>query len=153
LFGKSGVLNKTELEALQNVQFHSYCTKLDIEAKTLAETVHASIMPAVIRYQTELAGNIAAMKAIGMEDATAFQKEMLQTIVRHVAVAKDGLEKMEQALEAAHHATDLQAEAHILCDTVKPQMERIREAVDELEGIVADQYWPLVKYREMLFVR
>jgi glutamine synthetase len=152
-FGKSGVLNKTELEALQNVQFHSYCTKLDIEAKTLAETVHASIMPAVIRYQTELAGNIAAMKAIGMEDATAFQKEMLQTIVRHVAVAKDGLEKMEQALEAAHHATDLQAEAHILCDTVKPQMERIREAVDELEGIVADQYWPLVKYREMLFVR
>jgi glutamine synthetase len=32
-------------------------------------------------------------------------------------------------------------------------MEAIREAADDLESIVDDQYWPLVKYRELLFIR
>ena len=44
-------------------------------------------------------------------------------------------------------------EAEILCHKAKPQMDHIRDAVDDLEAIVDDQYWPLVKYRELLFVR
>jgi glutamine synthetase type III len=32
-------------------------------------------------------------------------------------------------------------------------MDAIRDAADDLEGLVDDQYWPLVKYREMLVVR
>lgn len=152
-YGKSGVLSKTELDALLNVQLHAYCTKLDIEAKTLAELVHTSIMPAIIRYQTELAQNIASMKSIGMENAAVYQRETLQALAEQVEVIKDGLEKMQLAQHDAHEIGDLQAEANLFCDVVKPQMERIREAVDELEGIVDDQYWPLVKYRELLFMR
>lgn len=152
-YGKSGVLSKTELDALLNVQLHAYCTKLDIEAKTLAELVHTSIMPAIIRYQTELAQNIASMKSIGMESAAAYQRETLQALAEQVEIIKDGLEKMRLAQHDAHEVGDLQAEANLFCDVVKPQMERIREAVDELEGIVDDQYWPLVKYRELLFMR
>mgnify|MGYP000897094516 CR=1 FL=1 len=32
-------------------------------------------------------------------------------------------------------------------------METARAAADELESLVDDRYWPLVKYREMLFMR
>jgi glutamine synthetase len=32
-------------------------------------------------------------------------------------------------------------------------MARIRETVDALESMVADDLWPLPKYREMLFVQ
>jgi glutamine synthetase len=32
-------------------------------------------------------------------------------------------------------------------------MERVREAADGLEKIVADDLWPLPKYAEMLFIR
>jgi len=152
-YGKSAVLSKTELDALLNVQLHAYCTKLDIEAKTLADMVLASVMPTVIRYQTELAQNVAALKAIGMDDSVAFQKETLERIGDLTATVKKGLEKMEKGLEKAHRSDNLQEEANIFCEAVKPQMERIREAVDELESIVDDQYWPLVKYRELLFVR
>lgn len=152
-YGKSEVLNKRELEAILNVQLHAYCTKLDIESKTLAELVHASIMPTVVRYQTELAQNIASLKAIGMDSTATYQRETLQTISEYMETIKDGLEKMLLAQQDAHHAGDLQTEANLFCDVVKPQMERIRTAVDELEGIVDDQYWPLVKYRELLFVR
>ncbi len=152
-YGKSAVLSKTELDALLNVQLHAYCTKLDIEAKTLADMVLASVMPTVIRYQTELAQNVAALKAIGMDDSVAFQKETLERISELTTTVRKGLEKMEKGLEKAHRADNLQEEAGIFCEAVKPQMERIREAVDELESIVDDQYWPLVKYRELLFVR
>ncbi|MBK6929925.1 MAG: glutamine synthetase III [Saprospirales bacterium] len=152
-FGKSGVLNATELDAFLNVQLHAYCTKLAIEAKTLDELVNSSIMPAVIRYQTELAENIASMKAIGMDDAADYQKDVLKRLAKYASEIKEGLEKMNKAFDKAHHAESLREEADILCNKVKPQMERIREAVDELEGLVDDQYWPLVKYREMLFVR
>ena len=31
--------------------------------------------------------------------------------------------------------------------------DKIRYAVDKLELLVEDQSWPLVKYREMLFIR
>ena len=40
------------------------------------------------------------------------------------------------------------------CDKVKElYFDRIRYAVDKLELFVDDNDWPLVKYREMLFIR
>ena len=153
LFGKSGVLNHKELDAFHTVQLHAYCTKLNIEAKTLEELVNSFVMPAVLRYQTELASNIAAMKAIGLEDAAGYQKDMLKRVLKNGDVIKTGLEKMSAAIEEAHHAASLRDEAGTLCNAVKPQMDIIREAVDDLEGVVDDQYWPLVKYRELLIVR
>ena len=38
-------------------------------------------------------------------------------------------------------------------DEVLPIAESIRDAVDFLERYVADDYWPLPVYREMLFVK
>ena len=31
--------------------------------------------------------------------------------------------------------------------------ERVRESADELEGMVADDLWPLATYQEMLFIK
>ena len=152
-FGKSGVLNKTELDAFLAVQLHGYCTKLDIEAKTLEELVTSLVMPAVLRYQTELAGNIAAMKSIWMDDAIGYQTDALKAVTKNVAAIKAGVAQLHAALNKVHHTDDLREEAGILCSEVKPQMDAIRAAVDELESLVDDQYWPLVKYRELLFVR
>ena len=32
-------------------------------------------------------------------------------------------------------------------------MEKVREAADKLEKVVADDLWPLPKYEEMLFIK
>ena len=152
-YGKSGIMNAIELDAFHQVQLHGYVTKLDIEAKSLVELVHSYVMPAVLRYQTELADNIAAMKALDMDDSIGYQKDVLKRILKNSGEIKEGLDKLHKALEKVHHANDLREEADILCNKVKPQMEIIRNAVDDLEGIVDDQYWPLVKYRELLFPR
>lgn len=40
------------------------------------------------------------------------------------------------------------------CDHVKVKyFDKIRYAVDKLEMLVDDEDWPLIKYREMLFLR
>ncbi|MEY3240422.1 MAG: glutamine synthetase catalytic region [Bacteroidota bacterium] len=151
-FGKSGILNAKELEAFYLVQLHNYVTKLNIEAIALSEMVTSQVIPAVLRQQTELAQNIAALNAIGMQDATDLQKTTIKEIISNLSAIKEGLEKMDKHLEKAHHADSVRDEAELLCKKVKPQMEAIRDAVDALEGIVDDQYWPLVKYREILRV-
>lgn len=153
LYSKSGVMGTKELEAYHTVQLHNYCTKLNIEAKALEDIVHSMVMPAVIRYQTELADNISSMLDIDMDDAIGYQKDTLKRLIRSMVEIREGLEKMHKGLEKTHDADDVRDEADLLCNKVKPQMENIRAAVDDLEAIVDDQYWPLVKYRELLFVR
>ena len=59
-------------------------------------------------------------------------------------------------IDAAHRAT---VNAWCLYDvansafatTVIPAQEALRGVVDELESLVADDLWPLPKYRELLF--
>jgi glutamine synthetase len=43
------------------------------------------------------------------------------------------------------------AEAAAFCDHVIPAQNALREVADELETLVADDLWPLPKYRELLF--
>jgi len=38
-------------------------------------------------------------------------------------------------------------------ETLCPLMVNVREYADTLEGIVADDLWPLPKYQEMLFIK
>lgn len=153
LYSKSGVMNKVELEAYHNVQLHSYCTKINIEARSLEEIIHSMVMPAAIRYQTELADNIASLREIDMDDAIGYQKDTLKRVTRNINAIREALEKLHKGFEKAHHCDDIRDEADILCHKVRPQMDAIREAADDLEAVVDDQYWPLVKYREMLFMR
>lgn len=152
-YSKSGVMSNVELEAFHAVQLHSYCTKLDIEAKTLEEIVVTQVLPAVMRYQTELAQNINALRSIDMVQSARTQVDLVKRIVANVEAIQIGMKKMHEAYERAHHATDIRVEAGIFCHEVKPQMDAIRDAVDDLEAIVDDQQWPLVKYRELLFIR
>jgi glutamine synthetase len=151
-FSRSGVMNSKELDAFFNVQMHNYVTKLSIESSALAEMVTSQVIPAVLRQQTELAQNIAALKAVGLDDATGLQQETLKEIVAQLKVIQTGLKGIEKGIEKAHHADGVRAEAEIYCKVVKPEMETVREAVDTLEGVIDDQYWPLVKYREILRV-
>jgi glutamine synthetase len=48
---------------------------------------------------------------------------------------------------------DAQEAANYTRDTTIPAMAAVREAADKLEGVVADDLWPLPKYSEILFVK
>ena len=63
----------------------------------------------------------------------------------------DAIHALEHAQHAAHEAGSVQDEARAFCDDVIPAQNALRELADELETLVADDLWPLPKYRELLF--
>jgi glutamine synthetase len=60
--------------------------------------------------------------------------------------------KVESAL---YHGENGSAEGHArhFKEAVLPPMQEVRTAADALEGLVADDLWPLPTYQEMLFIR
>lgn len=54
-------------------------------------------------------------------------------------------------VESASAIHDEAKKAEMLCSKVK-KLNELRENVDELEGIVDDELWPMPKFWKMLFV-
>jgi glutamine synthetase len=153
LFSSTGVLSKTELHAHHEIMLHSYCTKLEIEAWSLIELIKNFVLPASIRFQTGLADNLSSLEDLGIAATAVYQKETLNIMVSEISSMHSNLKKMEKLLEKIGNISDLRKKADTLCNQVKPLMEKIRVSSDNVEGEIEDQDWPLVKYRELLFVK
>ncbi|MBI3415183.1 MAG: glutamine synthetase III [Verrucomicrobia bacterium] len=145
-YEKYGVLSKRELEARRDIAYEQYVKAVNVEANLVLELAITKIYPAAVRYQTELAKNVAAVKAAGGEPLTC----MLEWVTEQIAALAAACKKLSEARE--HHASGLVAEAAHSCEEVLPAMLEVRKAVDALEGIVADDLWPLPTYEEMLFI-
>ena len=78
---------------------------------------------------------------------------MIKAISRYVSTIKTNADAMTEARKQANKIGDARALAVAYCEEVKPKFDPIRRAVDKLEQMVADEDWPLVKYRELLFSR
>ena len=67
----------------------------------------------------------------------------------------DELASAIEALDSARDVSksDTHAQAKHSCDKVLPAMLKVRAAADALEEIVADEYWPMPSYQEILFLR
>lgn len=81
------------------------------------------------------------------------QVETLKKISGYIAEIRSNVYKMIEARKKANALEDMQAKANAYCEHVKPYFDEIRYQADKLEFIMADEYWALPKYREMLFTR
>ncbi len=154
LFQESGIFTQRELHAHYDVMCENYILKLQIESRTLGEMVINHILPAALQYQNTLMENILSLRELGMsEDQYAAQLDIVQRISTNVNAIKYGVEEMTELRRKANEITDATSMAIAYCHDVKPLMEVIRVHADRLEYLVDDQLWPLVKYRELMFIR
>jgi len=153
LFEKYNVLTPVELKSRYNIRMERYIKQLDIEAKTLVEMVSASVIPAAIRYQKELATSLDELFDILGKDAEAGeQKELLATVASLINNILKNVKELKKRLEHAHSIEDEEDSACYFCYEIKTLMEKMREDVDELEGYIDDSIWPLPRFWEMLFI-
>ncbi len=110
------------------------------------------ILPAALRYQTEVAGAIANLKATGVTGSQDPDGplERAGRGDRRAAVGDRPLER--QSLDE-HPDGDSLAHAKHSRDVMIPAMNAVRAAGDKLELLVADDLWPLPTYQEMLFLK
>ena len=148
LFEKYGVLSKRELAARNDIYTERYCKDVNTEALLCHDIAKSQILPAAYRYQGELAGTVSALKAAGKKGDTSSLDKV-----------SDLVTDLEKAIETLEHAIGHKAEGSLLDhakhyrDEVVPAMLDVRKVCDALEGIIADDLWPLPTYQEMLFIR
>ncbi len=148
LFDKYGVLSPRETESRYEIYTERYCKDINTEGRLCLSIARSSILPAAYRYQGELAQTAAAMKACGRNPDTSSLDRMSEL----TGQLEGAIKQLGDAIE--HHAPgDVLAHAKHYRDEVCPAMIKVRNVADELEGIIADDLWPLATYREMLFIK
>jgi glutamine synthetase len=147
LFSHYGVFTEREQHSRFEIAMEQYSLTINVEAKSTLEIASTSVLPAALRYQTELATNLAALKAVGIDGDTSTLLEVSSSI----DALRAGIATLKEAL-AHDGADDVEAEATHAGTSLLPAMEAIRSAADTLEGLVADDLWPLPTYEEMLFI-
>ncbi|HTR71014.1 MAG TPA: glutamine synthetase III [Mycobacteriales bacterium] len=148
LFDKYAVFSPREMHSRFEIGVEQYVLSVNVEARSTLEMGSTVILPAAIRYQTELATNIAALTAAGVE---ADRSELL-ALTETITALRDGLATLKTAIDHEGEDTPLAHGLHAR-DELIPAMAAVRVAADEIEGVIADDLWPFPTYQEMLFMR
>ncbi len=151
LFTKYKVYSERELQSRFTILCEAYVKTVTIEGKCAVMMGRTLILPAALRYQTQVAGSIAALVSAGVK-APARQSALLGSLTETIDGFQAALDKLDAALH--HHASGgpLDHTKHMR-DQVVAGMAEVRRLGDQLETMVADDLWPLPTYREMLFMK
>jgi len=150
---KFGILYKREIESRYHIYLEQYSKLLNIEAETALMIARTMVLPAVLRYQTELATNVSSLSKVDLAgDLIGSNREIVEKYSKDVARLYDRIKLLEKELSNAENEEDIEKKARYYCYNVLPAMNELRKVVDDLEEETDDAYWPLPKYREMLFI-
>ncbi len=152
LFEAHGVLTKAELEARAEIVLENYIKTINIEALTMLYMANRQILPAVVKYATQLAKSINLIKEAGVGADTGAQGELLALISARLGSLRQhsaALEKMNE--QAAEMHGDTYEQALFYKNEVFGAMEALRQDADELENLVDAELWPIPTYADMLF--
>ena len=147
LFERYKIFNHREMHSRYEIGLEHYVLTVGVEARLTHELGSTMVLPAATRYQTELALNIAALKSAGVDGDSS----VLEAVSGPLAALRSALATLGKALVAEAEPTALE-EAFYARDVLLPAMAATRTAADALEGIVADDLWPLPTYQEMLYI-
>ena len=148
LFTRVGVFTPVELESRFDVYAEQYILAIEVEAKLVISMAKTIIYPAAVRYLSELSTAIASAKSIGIEMDT----ETALKVSGLIQSLLDGVSKLTSAM-TKHDFASVEEHMQYSAQTLRPLMDKVREYADGLEGEVADDFWPLPTYQEMLFVK
>lgn len=150
LFEKFGVFTKVELESRVEIEYETYAKTINIEAKAMIDVASKQIIPAVIRYTTNLANSINAVKAAGAADVSV-QTELLSETSDYLSEVKVALAKLIDVTDKGSAMAEGRDQAVYYRDEVKTAMDALRAPVDKLEMIVDKDLWPMPSYGDLIF--
>ncbi len=154
LFANNNIFSGRELEARHEILLETYTKKIQIESRIVGTLTLNHIIPAAIKYQSDLIKNVEGLKSLGLKaDSYAIQLDIIKAISGHITVIKTKTDLMVDERRKANKIEHARPKAIAYCDKIRPYFDEIRYHVDKLEQLVDDAYWPLPKYREMLIVR
>ncbi len=154
LFEEMEVMAPSEVKARHEILLDNYILKVQIEGRVLGDMVLSQIIPAAIRYQNELLVNLNQMQSAGVSRMPVkAQIDLLAEINTNLQSVKVCVDELTDARRKANQIKGTRKRAIAYSENVWPWLQKVRDHADRLETLVADEYWPLPKYRELLFLR
>ncbi len=149
LFKKYAVLSERELESRYEVYAEQYIASVNVESNLVVEMAKTIVFPAAIRYQGELAASLANLKAIGVDA----DHDTINSVTGLVKSLQDSVTELETLKASEAEMEDPALHSMFIRDEILPKMVEIRGFVDGLEGLIADDLWPLPTFQEMLYIK
>ena len=150
MYEKFHILTKRELEARAEVFYETYSKTLNIEAGTMIDMVTKKIIPAVIKYENNLAASVNTIKSAYAAANISTQEGMLHEIAELLGETYQALKKLSD-VHAKAVAMEGKEQAFYYKDVVKEAMDELRAPVDKLEVLVERKVWPMPTYGDLLF--
>jgi len=149
LLEKHGVLTRAELTSRCEIMQEGYCKVLNIEARTMLDMARKEIVPGGVAYTRALAQSVSVKEQIGV-DAEA-ERLLVQKLSASLAEVCRLVDHLQKVLESAKEHTGLRERSFYYHDSVLAAMDALRDAADEMEVDMAQEYLRYPTYKDILF--
>jgi len=148
LFSRHGVFSETELRARYEIHLENYCKIINIEALTSADMVIQQILPAAMRYSSDLAKAVERKQCLGLAATT--EQDILHRLSERIDFLYSLYNKIRTDLENVPKNCSRKA-AEYFRNTIVADMDAMRTEADALEQLTDKSYWPYPTYSDLLF--
>ena len=148
LVTRRGIFTETEFRARHEIHLETYKKVINIEARTMVDMATQQILPAAMRYSSDLAE--AALRKQQLCVSAAVEKDLLRRLCEATEALYAACEKLRTDL-AQVPAGCSQAAATFFHQVIVADMEVLRKAADTLELLTDKSYWPYPTYADILF--
>ena len=150
MFERQHVFNATEVRARYDIKVENYCKTLNIEANTLIDMINRQIIPAVIEFGAFVAESANAKRALSDSIPVTMEIDLAKDLAVLNTELKHRIDKLAKDVKTAKNISDMEERAAYYREVIFFGMLDVREIADKLETIVAEEYWPIPTYSDIL---
>jgi len=148
LFESTGLFSPVETDNRVEVYAEQYILSIEVEAKLVIDIATTKLYPAAINYLSTLTSTASSLSGMGIE----LENSGIADVAAEASGMMTAVNKLSAAL-AEHDFDSVDEHMKYCADVLCVLMLAVRAHADTLEGLVADELWPLPKYQEMLFIK
>lgn len=144
MFEEFNIYRKEELISRYNIKLEKYIKNVVTEAKVMCEISLQDIFPQVIKYENFLQDSINKNKKLTfLEDEIDKVTKLMDKLISEAKELQENIVKLNSI-------STIEEKSKYCSEEMKNQMQKLRETVDELEGLIPKEYWPMPTYSEIL---
>lgn len=144
LFEQYNIYTEEEMKARYIIKMEKYIQNVMMEAKIMLKIARQDITPQVVKYALFLQEGVAKLPNVtSLKDKENYISNALNLL-------NEKTEKLQYLIDKEADTKSLEEKAEYCSDVLKAEMEELRQIVDELEGVLPAEYWPMPTYSELL---
>jgi glutamine synthetase len=150
LFEKYEILTELELRSRYIAWCDLYNTNKLIEINVMLEMLENTIFPDVLAYRTFLIDNLEKTKDILSPSLVKNEKKLILEYSELIALLFEKKEEMVANKKVFREKTEVMAINYVY-ESINPVLNDMKNILDRLEKKTGDNFWSLLKYKELLF--